>query len=174
MDSEWSNRQLRLLGFPIRTSPDHCSVGNSPELFAATHVLHRLSAPRHPPHALSSLLTSISLTETFCLTAESHTLELEIEAQAPALRSGLETRDYTLEIEFCISFVCAFQRTGRAPRGGSTKSKSGADRDRTDDPQLAKLVLSQLSYSPKRLRPQWAWVDSNHRPYAYQAYALTT
>ena len=49
-------------GFPIRTSPDQRSVGNSPELFAATHVLHRLLAPRHPPHALSSLLTSISRT----------------------------------------------------------------------------------------------------------------
>jgi hypothetical protein len=48
------------LGFPIRTSPAQRSVGNSPELFAATHVLHRLLAPRHPPHALSSLLTRIS------------------------------------------------------------------------------------------------------------------
>ena len=48
-------------GFPIRTSPAQRSVGNSPELFAATHVLHRLLAPRHPPHALSSLLASISL-----------------------------------------------------------------------------------------------------------------
>ena len=26
----------------------------------------------------------------------------------------------------------------------------GADRDRTDDPLLAKQVLSQLSYSPRR------------------------
>ena len=49
------------VGFPIRKSPDQRLVGNSPKLFAATHVLHRLSAPRHPPHALSSLLTSISL-----------------------------------------------------------------------------------------------------------------
>ena len=46
-------------GFPIRTSPAQRSVGNSPELFAATHVLLRLLAPRHPPHALSSLLTLI-------------------------------------------------------------------------------------------------------------------
>ncbi len=49
---------------------------------------------------------------------------------------------------------------------------SGADRDRTDDIQLAKLSLSQLSYSPRE--KWWAWMDSNHRPYAYQAYALTT
>jgi hypothetical protein len=48
----------------------------------------------------------------------------------------------------------------------------GAERDRTDDLKLAKLALSQLSYSPSSSK--WAWVDSNHRPYAYQAYALTT
>jgi hypothetical protein len=29
----------------------------------------------------------------------------------------------------------------------------GADRDRTDDIQLAKLALSQLSYSPRRTAP---------------------
>src|SRR5437763_16529144 len=50
---------LNAVGFPIRTSPGQRSVGISPEHFAATHVLHRLLAPRHPPHALSSLQTSI-------------------------------------------------------------------------------------------------------------------
>ena len=46
------------LGFPIRTSPDRSLVGGSPRLFAATRVLHRLLAPRHPSHALCSLQTS--------------------------------------------------------------------------------------------------------------------
>lgn len=62
----------------------------------------------------------------------------------------------------------------------------GAERDRTADPLLAKQVLSQLSYSPNhrntRHRCQgqgnsqtkwWARVDSNYRPHAYQACALT-
>ena len=65
----------------------------------------------------------------------------------------------------------------------------GAERDRTADPLLAKQVLSQLSYSPnhhKHLtrkrqdqvnhqanREWWARVDSNYRPHAYQACALT-
>ena len=42
-------------GFPhsdIRGSQDACS---SPRLIAACHVLHRLSAPRHPPCALTAL-----------------------------------------------------------------------------------------------------------------------
>jgi hypothetical protein len=46
---------LTTVGFPIRTSTDQRSVGSSPWLFAATHVLHRLQAPRHPPLALCSL-----------------------------------------------------------------------------------------------------------------------
>ena len=45
------------LGCPIRTSPDQGPFDGSPELFAAYHVLLRLSTPRHPPCALSSLTT---------------------------------------------------------------------------------------------------------------------
>ena len=49
-------------------------------------------------------------------------------------------------------------------------------------PLLAKQVLSQLSYSPVTLfglnrtndKKWWARVDSNYRPHAYQACALTT
>src|SRR5207248_10604305 len=70
----------------------------------------------------------------------------------------------------------------------------GADRVRTDDIQLAKLALSQLSYGPaldgdmvqppkaarsvSPLRDSaalwWAWIDLNYRPHAYQACALTS
>ena len=48
----------------------------------------------------------------------------------------------------------------------------GGGRDRTDDPLLAKQVLSQLSYAPKP-RKWWAREDLNLRPHAYQACALT-
>ena len=48
----------------------------------------------------------------------------------------------------------------------------GGGRDRTDDPLLAKQVLSQLSYAP-RPTEWWAREDSNLRPHAYQACALT-
>ena len=34
------------------------------------------------------------------------------------------------------------------PQSVLTEEVGGADRDRTDDPLLAKQVLSQLSYSP--------------------------
>lgn len=42
-------------GFPIRTSSDQCSVDSSPRHNAASHVLHRLPVPRHPPCALKHL-----------------------------------------------------------------------------------------------------------------------
>ncbi len=67
------------------------------------------------------------------------------------------------------------QPEGRTARG---HINGGANRDRTDDPLLAKQVLSQLSYSPEHRRcpgtAWWARVDSNYRPHAYQACALTT
>jgi hypothetical protein len=66
----------------------------------------------------------------------------------------------------------------------------GARRDRTDDLMLAKHALYQLSYGPLKDRAQrelslfdlsargstkmwWAQADSNRRPHAYQACALT-
>src|SRR5437773_2715762 len=55
MYSDRSGTPQRVLGFPIRISTDRSLVGSSPWLFAATHVLHRLQAPRHPPLALCSL-----------------------------------------------------------------------------------------------------------------------
>src|SRR5881394_887111 len=55
MCSGGSHTPSRVRGFPIRTSTDRSLVGSSPWLFAATHVLLRLQAPRHPPLALCSL-----------------------------------------------------------------------------------------------------------------------
>jgi hypothetical protein len=64
-------------------------------------------------------------------------------------------------------------------------SHGGGDRNRTDDPLLAKQVLSQLSYAPAGPKAQrrtgsqpapteWAREDLNLRPHAYQACALTS
>jgi hypothetical protein len=62
MYSSRDNRPLRRLGCPIRRPPDQRLLSGFPELFAASHVLHRLLAPRHPPCALSSLTTTIRAT----------------------------------------------------------------------------------------------------------------
>ena len=44
-------------GFPHSEISGSKPVCGSPKLIAASHVLHRLLAPRHPPYALSSLTT---------------------------------------------------------------------------------------------------------------------
>src|SRR3954451_15913203 len=46
------------MGFPIRTPSDQSLVDNSPRTIAASHVLHRLLMPRHPPCALKHLFTT--------------------------------------------------------------------------------------------------------------------
>jgi hypothetical protein len=43
------------VGFPIQRSSDQCLFASSPKLFAGYRVFHRLTSPRHPPHALSHL-----------------------------------------------------------------------------------------------------------------------
>ena len=64
----------------------------------------------------------------------------------------------------------------RLQRGNLRLTKiGGAGRNRTDDILLAKQALSQLSYGPMPFPEEWwARVDSNYRPHAYQACALTT
>src|SRR3984957_17781559 len=42
-------------GFPHSEIPGSKPVRGSPKLIAAYHVLHRLSAPRHPPDTLKTL-----------------------------------------------------------------------------------------------------------------------
>ena len=48
---------IALPGFPIQKSSGHSSFDNSPKLIAVYYVFHRLSAPRHPPCALYSLIS---------------------------------------------------------------------------------------------------------------------
>ena len=48
---------IALPGFPIQKSPGLSSFDNSPELIAVYDVFLRLSAPRHPPCALHSLIS---------------------------------------------------------------------------------------------------------------------
>ncbi len=46
-------------GFPHSDISGSTPVCDSPKLFAANHVLHRLLTPRHSPCALSSLVTNL-------------------------------------------------------------------------------------------------------------------
>src|SRR5437773_1325544 len=63
MNSVRDDAELPAPGCPIRKSPDQSLLSGSPKLIAASHVLHRRLAPRHPPYALSSLTTYVVATK---------------------------------------------------------------------------------------------------------------
>ena len=69
MYSVYDDKTLLLPDCSIRTSTDISLTYSSPWLFAVSHVLHRLSVPRHSPCALCSLTISyeISLVLRFSL-----------------------------------------------------------------------------------------------------------
>ncbi len=153
MNSSRAEEVLPSTGFPIRTSADQSLVSGSPRLFAATHVLLRLLEPRHPPHALSSLVTLDSSLPS------SRSDGNRVKAEIQALRRHWNSRPRCFDAFLPFVFGCQRARPGAADRApGDTKSRDepgGADRNRTDDIQLAKLALYQLSYSPtKRSSPE--------------------
>ena len=114
-------------GFPHSEIHGSKRVCRSPWLIAACRVLHRRSAPRHPPFTLSSLAIKYFRRESYKIFAFSN----------------------LLITRFCCQRPVKLGRA-KAPR----RRLGGADRARTDDLRLAKPPLSQLSYSPDS-RHRW-------------------
>ena len=152
-------------GLPHSEIPGSKRVCRSPRLIAACRVLHRRSAPRHPPFTLSSLAIKYLRRE---FTNRSF---------APRIRDLFRMRllRYASLLDSAVKDLPRGLEARGEARGRRLPSfaPSGADRDRTDDLRLAKPPLSQLSYSPTRRKHWWAWIDLNYRPHAYQACALT-
>jgi hypothetical protein len=131
MDSVSNDAALPAPGFPIRRSSAHSPLSGSPKLFAASHVLHRLLAPRHSPYALSSLTSSPS----YLLRS----------------RSGFLTRMQLSKTRMTNPEPGSTLRAHvRTVHPGAIRW-SGADRNRTDGLRLARAALSHLSYSPSTL-----------------------
>jgi hypothetical protein len=148
MDSPQDSTALPAEGFPIRTSTDQSLVGGSPWLIAATHVLRRLLEPRHPPHALSSLVTLNSGLPS----RSSSGAAFEVEIQTLRRFGSRETSLCDALLYPSYSVVRVLRPAALLRRRAGTRVPGldfgGADRSRTDDIQLAKLALYQLSYSP--------------------------
>ena len=158
MYSSHASAALPAVGFPIRTSTDQSLVGGSPWLIAATHVLRRLLEPRHPPHTLSSLVTLNSDLPSRWL--ERCQVEVEIQTRSAAGLNLAKTSlcDVSSYPSYSVVRVLRPSRQLRRPAGLEVQRKScGADRGRTDDIQLAKLALYQLSYSPIKRDAESEW-----------------
>ncbi len=145
------DRALPRSGFPIRKSPDQSLLSGSPGLFAASHVLRRLLAPRHPPCALSSL--------TMIATRHATSFRCRCRNRLGELPRACSLTDLPVQIvkdrrsesrRTHGSWISV--RPPESPRSAGESEhptlEDGADGDRTHDLRLAKPALSQLSYSP--------------------------
>ena len=123
-------------------------VCGSPRLIAACHVLHRFSAPRHPPSTLSSLTIKYLRRESFSF-YPTLLSKIAITADQKTLRTwcqGFGDRKVPdLLDRRAVSSALTPRLIHRSRPGWWV---GGAERARTADLRLAKPPLSQLSYSP--------------------------
>src|ERR1700675_4922825 len=120
-------------GFPHSEIHGSKRVCRSPWLIAACRVLHRRSAPRHPPFTLSSLAIKYFRRESYKIFAFSNLLITRFCCQRP-IRAPRAS--------------CVEGGPGDPGGGSGPGQDGGAERARTVDLRLAKPPLSQLSYSP--------------------------
>jgi hypothetical protein len=193
-----------MVGFPHSEILGSKLIRSSPRLIAAYYVLHRLHAPRHPLDALKALDRSHYLYPQRPRPLLKGRLVIGQRTKDHVLATWSFDRSDQKKPEFtccrCLSPRVWDQTSSEASlydveRSGSVTSykdmssqtcsltmrrlgywgTGGAGRNRTDDILLAKQALSQLSYGPIPFPEEWwARVDSNYRPHAYQACALTT
>ena len=161
-------------------------ICSSPQLFAAYHVLLRLLMPRHSPCALSRLtfLNDLSFSLAI-LNYVSKLFSVICFIPVTLIYISLYIRAFFLKKpDFFLLFSLFNSQTSVVTNVTvNTLWCSGGGKEiRTPDPLLARQVLSQLSYTPilnlYKINDYsneiwWAEVDSNHRPHAYQACALT-
>ena len=187
--------------FLIRKSADIMLICSSPRLIAACHVLHRLLMPRHSPYALVRLnfllydsmiiLGSRSLNcLSFSLSSRSAELsfriiltllrcEKAIRLLHFVLSSTISVKLFSLTIwkDSIISYFvlfCSFSYSNLS----SIRLSKIASPARSLSTHFPSCDVRGLPLTTPRLAGRTAawsvWMDSNHRPRAYQARALAT
>ena len=164
---------------------------SSPWLIAEYHVLHRLLLPRHPPNALFALdliQKEQNRREAFCFPP---TVATCITAWRAFRSEVIHFPSRAIRHETLVSVLDLEQNCLRARSPGHPHTGAGSSdvslSSRCKMSHLAactvfrpfgrqKAWLSSLRSERllRRVKAWWVEMDSNHRPYAYQAYALTT
>ena len=135
-------------GFPHSEIAGSKGASASPALIAACHVLHRLSAPRHPSEALQRLIVS---QQNPCMDRpvtgkKCHRIRcLVLLARRCLLEHDLEPYERRSNSSFTMSMRPTWKVERKLLRD---LRAGGARRSRTDDILLAKQALYQLSYGP--------------------------
>src|SRR5258708_25448374 len=135
------------VGLPHSEIPGSKRACRSPRHIAACHVLRRLSVPRHPPSTLSNLTIKCLDLMRSAATRLSDMLWILYLQPVFNCQRTLRSRRSTLNAITCCR-LCSPLMLAHGLRFLLPAVVGGADRDRTDDPLLAKQMLSQLSYSP--------------------------
>ena len=173
-------------GFPHSEIFGSKLVRNSPKLIAAYHVLHRLSAPRHPPNALKTLdhshcrYPSPRFQARRTATTGEKTSFFEIcpiagglsVTASPCDRPGNRASDKP-SLHDVIK-----RRRPKPPR--NLRYADTDDRQRQDRPQTGTVLGCPVGPNVTPLGPQssgrewWSQTGSNRRPPACKAGALPT
>ena len=147
-------------GLPHSEIPGSMPVCGSPRLIAACHVLHRFSAPRHPPSTLSSLTIKYLRRESFSFYLPD-SLVKDRDHRGSKRTSVTEALFHPrCGLKSSTSLPCPpsprLRRATSLARLPRAAQDGGAERTRTADLRLAKPPLSQLSYSPMEVgMPKW-------------------
>ena len=164
-------------GFPHSEIPGSKLVRSSPRLIAAYHVLHRLSAPRHPPNALKSLDCSHDRYPLCRSTLEEHRRSQHyghdkdqrqlgpsrIQA-AHACRTSPTADKLSLPGRTHSLFTMSL--TYPNPEALNAHSRS------RHEPVSLPHSLSKVDDAASKT--WWSWTGSNRRPHACKARALPT
>ena len=152
-------------GFPHSEISGSMRICRSPKLIAACHVLLRLLMPRHSPCALISLTfcKSPNLVLLHLVLRIMQALEIEIKivvCYPNKLKFHIENLISSLLLALS-SIHCSVFKVQVSGFFSETRSQSSSafQRSKTE----IRLLKNKW----------WAQVDSNHRPRAYQARALT-
>ena len=157
MDSLNGDSRFLTAGFPHSDICGSSVICTYPQLFAACHVLLRLSVPGHSPCALSSLTLRSSLLSLMILRLFSFNL-IRQRLSWVSLRANLSFKDITLIFfDYWLIFILIlsshlfryFEYSVLKVQLSQSFWIAGGDNEiRTHDPLLARQVLSQLSYTP--------------------------
>ena len=136
-------------GFPHSDIPGSMDICSSPGLFAACHVFLRLSVPRHPPCALFSLTSSGRVASRPSRSVRSFLL---LRCLSDDLLYHLLSMRFSRYVRDTVRDARAFGVFPVCPFYFLFSVSTGDGEIRTLDPLLARQVLSQLSYTPVKIR----------------------
>ena len=157
-------------GFPHSDIHGSLPAFGYPWLFVDRYVLLRLPVPRHPPCALLSLTCQQFLHCCLCQSCSNHF------SLGSHFFSLTHLAVQCVGVLFCLFgftfFLFLLYSVFKVPLRGGAVRRDCTSRSVSafDLHSCRSWLLSDFSGASR----WWAQVDSNHRPHAYQACALTT